>query len=289
MDEEFEQMSSKQKSQQVTKITAQLWSQKTSKEKEEYARLKIGQAQRVQEANDSGFHHNVANLTTSKSHVRDHRLIVCQWCQKVCLGDQKFMKHQIEAHKDNLNLEGNVGMAGADGREEAAEFAEEDAENREVEVIENTLEENTRATEVVEDNTEGGNVEVVEDVGATEVVEDNTEGGEVEVVEDVGAAGAVEENGGAAAVLKDTDVAEIVLVQHNRSKWPGQVVERHGSSVTVRLYNKNWAKGKQLVMDGSQISEFVYDEALMKKTNNNELKSAYKKARKEILNKGLIN
>ena len=111
VDEEYEEMNAKEKSQQVTKVTAQLWKQKTQKEKEDYAKKRAEDLKRLREASERG--ENVMNLTESDGRVQ--RLIVCQQCGKVCLGEQKFMKHQTEDHgQDNLEEEIRTGPGQVD-------------------------------------------------------------------------------------------------------------------------------------------------------------------------------
>ena len=90
-----------------------------------------------------------------------------------------------------------------------------------------------------------------------------------------------EDGGVNEAGVKDVgeNAGEIILVKHNRSQWPAQVVARNGSNITVQIINKHWALGKHTLFDESHISEFVYNEALLKRSTNNELKTAYRKAK----------
>ena len=87
----------------------------------------------------------------------------------------------------------------------------------------------------------------------------------------------------------DEDVAEIVLAQHNRNKWPAKVISRDENMVTIQILNKMGIKGKQTVLHESQLSKFEYNEVTMKKMGNNELKNAFKKAQKIVMGTELIN
>ena len=70
-----------------------------------------------------------------------------------------------------------------------------------------------------------------------------------------------------------TDKGKLVLVQHNKYKWPALILGREGTRVKVQLFNKN---RKEILVDPDDVSEFVY----MDHTNSNlnELKNGFKMA-----------
>ena len=273
VDEEYEEMNAKEKSQQVTKVTAQLWKQKTQKEKEDYAKKRAEDLKRLREASERG--ENIMNLNEPDGRVQ--RLIVCQQCGKVCLGEQKFMKHQTEDHgPDNLEEEIRTGpgQVEAETLEEGRELFEEGNQGENGSNLDEAV--GARVDEEHGANLDGGVVANVEE----------GEGFEAEAVE----LGELEEgNQGENGVDLDEAVVEIVLAQHNRNKWPAKVISRDENMVTIQILNKMGIKGKQTVLHESQLSEFEYNEVAMKKMGNNELKNAFKKAQKIIMGTELIN
>ena len=72
-----------------------------------------------------------------------------------------------------------------------------------------------------------------------------------------------------------------VQVACAKYKWPGLIVGRKGTQVRVKLFNKSGLKGKLTLVDQDAITDFVYSKELadvVKSSNNNELKTGFKKA-----------
>ena len=105
-------MSARDKSRQVTKIIAQLWGQKSTKEKEEYALKRAEDEKRRKEASERG--ENVINLDEPDHRVP--RVSRCRDCGKVCLGEQSLMRHQIAAHGEPEARENVEDLEAADSR-----------------------------------------------------------------------------------------------------------------------------------------------------------------------------
>ena len=312
-------MSARDKSRQVTKIIAQLWGQKSTKEKEEYALKRAEDEKRRKEASERG--ENVINLDEPDHRVP--RVSRCRDCGKVCLGEQSLMRHQIAAHgepeaRENVeDLEtADSGVQGEalleEGGAEEAETAEgallqeahpeeggvedieaaeggvhgeallEEGGTKDAEAAEGALQKEAHPEEVGAENVEAAEGEALLGEGGFEDVEVAKGALSEETSLEEGDAQAAKTGDVQEATTENADNTntEIVLVQHLRNKWPAQVIERDGRSVKVQIFNKKWAQGVYTTVDEAKVSAFEYNEAMLKKTANNELKSAYNKAQK---------
>lgn len=94
VDEENPEMTSREKSQLVTKKIAEEWKKMSHKEKEDFGKKKVEDNNRKKAAEERG--ENTMNLTEKDN--RTQRITKCKDCGKVCLGEQHLMRHQIGSH-----------------------------------------------------------------------------------------------------------------------------------------------------------------------------------------------
>ena len=233
---------------------------------------------------------NVINLTEADNKM--NRILKCQICGQVCLGEQRLLKHMLDKHRNSEPEDDSIQVNDENDETEedvdSIEIVDEATENQcqicgqvclgEQDLKKHMLDKHRNAEpedDSIQVNDEAAVIQVMAEIHETEEDVDSTdvdEATENQLVADIEEPNGDLEEDTTEALLEDE--IELVLVTRKSKQWPGKVISRKGDQIEVELLNRYKTK---VTLNMNEVEAFRSDDNLYKKSST-DLQKAFKKA-----------